>query len=78
MEKQTSERVGQRLIDVLTLAWLKPFSVQSNFAREHAKEVAALSSSGFITTKTLPGHNLYSTNWKITLAGLECLMEETE
>jgi hypothetical protein len=59
------------LTDVLHQAWVRPFSVQSNFAREHAAIVAMAASDGFITTRIAAG--VYARHWHITLKGLQHL-----
>lgn len=58
---------GPKLIDVLQRAWLRGFSIQSNFAQQHAAYVAAAASLGYITTRQPDG--TYSNQWHITLLG---------
>lgn len=61
----------EELIDVLTEAWKRGFTVQSNFAREQAEVVAMAASLGFITTRVMP--TVFSRNWQITSIGLSWL-----
>jgi hypothetical protein len=56
---------------VLMEAYLKPFKLQSDFARAFAAEVSALACMGFITT--LEGPGLYGRKWRITGTGLDQL-----
>lgn len=58
-----------QLLSVLLEAYLKPFKLQSDFARVFATEVAALACMGFITT--LEGPGLYGRKWRITGTGLD-------
>jgi hypothetical protein len=58
---------------VLHEAYLRPFKVQSDFAREFAQEVGALSSMGYITTAEAPG--FYGRTWRCTGYGMEHLRE---
>lgn len=59
------------LTKVLHRAWVQPFSVQSNYARENAAVVAMAASDGFITTRLAAG--VYARTWHITLKGLQHL-----
>lgn len=52
---------------VLQRAYVKPFTVQSNYARERAVEVAELASRGLITTHV--GDGIYSKHWRVSPAG---------
>lgn len=47
-------------------------SVQSNFAREYAVEMALCASLGFVST-VAPDGRAYGTQWYITTAGLTAL-----
>lgn len=59
------------LKEVLIEAYLSPFKLQSDFAREFAQEVACLASQGFIST--LEGPGMYGRKWRITGIGLDML-----
>lgn len=66
-----SDRTGGiaiEIVEVLTKAWVEPFTTKSDFARLHANVVAMAASDGFLTTKIAAG--LYSQHWKITPRGL--------
>jgi hypothetical protein len=63
----------QPLYEVVHEAYLGGFSVQSNFAREKAQEVAAAASIGFISTLEAP--DLYGRTWHITGPGLQHLRD---
>lgn len=63
----------QPLYEVVLEAYLGGFSVQSNFARENAQEVAAASSIGFISTLEAP--DMYGRTWYITGPGLQHLRD---
>lgn len=66
-----------KLNTVLHIAYIEGFSVQSNFARKFAQEVAALASLGMITTKVVRGQTpVFGRVWRITKEGLEFLSEE--
>lgn len=58
------------LIDTLSAIHESPKSLQSNFCRIHAQEVARLASLGLITT-ALKGS--YGTKWRLTFKGLRVL-----
>jgi hypothetical protein len=71
MEKQRLDLHGQipiELIPVLDRAYTKGFSVQSDFYRDNAVEVALCASLGFITT-LVPGG--YGSVWRITPKGMK-------
>lgn len=57
---------------VLTWAHEGPFSVQSNFARSMAPEVALAASLGYISV-VAPDGRTYTRSWYITAAGLTAL-----
>jgi len=61
-------------IRVLHRAYIQPFSLQSDYAREHAFEVAELASRGLITTQVWADQ--YGKHWRVTQAGL-ALLEQT-
>jgi hypothetical protein len=54
---------------VLHRAWKAGISLQSDFAREHAIELALAASCGFISTIDPNGQN-YRGMWRITASGL--------
>lgn len=56
---------------VLLEAFLAPFKIQSDFAREHAQEVGALACMGLISTQE--GPQQYGRKWRITGTGLDKL-----
>lgn len=56
------------MLDVLHRAYIAPFSLQSNFARENAQTVAALASMGLISTKI--SENSFGTLWRCTFEGV--------
>lgn len=58
-------------INVLHRAFVQPFSIQSNYAREKAQEVAELASRGLITTQLWTGE--YGKHWRVSRAGLALL-----
>lgn len=51
-----------------------PLSIQSNFARKHDGEIAALASTGLITS--LDSNGNATRQWRITPAGMIALTEE--
>jgi len=61
------------LIHILERAWRNPFTTKSNFAKEHASEVAAMASKGLISTK----RSAHTTEnlWKISPRGLRFLWD---
>jgi len=60
---------------VLQRAYLKPFSLQSEFARNHAHQAAEMSSRGLITTHI--GNGYYGRLWRVSAAGA-ALLEYTQ
>ena len=58
--------------DVLERAWIDPFYISSNFAREHSIETALAASMGWIGNITPDGHG-FTRQWHITLEGLVVL-----
>lgn len=58
----------QGLSGVVIEAHRRGFSVQSNFARDRADYVAMAASMGLISTKVVL--NIYSRDWRPTVAGL--------
>lgn len=59
----------ERMYHVVHAAYLKPFRIKSNFAREYCQEVAAAASIGLISTIESP--MVYAHNWRITGTGLD-------
>lgn len=59
------------LADVLLAAFISPFKLQSDFAREFAQEVACLACLGLISTQE--GPQQFGRKWRITGIGLEKL-----
>ena len=63
------------LLYVLKTVYLRGgISLQSNFARENAKVVAALASLGYLSTKEEA--DTFSNTWRPTFAGLLKLTEK--
>ena len=56
---------------VLQRAYFQPFSIQSNYARTKAREIAELSSRGLLTTKV--GSDAYARSWRVSPSGLGLL-----
>lgn len=66
-----------KINEVLFKCYTSGFAVQSNYARAHAQEVAALASLGMITTKVVRGNSpVFGRMWRITLSGMKLLSEE--
>jgi hypothetical protein len=59
--------MNNQTLTVLQRAYVQPFTVQSNYARERAVEVAELASRGLITTHV--GDGMYSKHWRVSQAG---------
>lgn len=59
---------------IIHKAYICPFTVQSNFARMHAKEIAMLASSGYLTTEERKAR--YGRTWRVTALGLDFLKTE--
>lgn len=67
----------KKLNEVLHKAYLDGFELQSNYARSHPQEVAALASMGMISTKLVRGVTpVFGRRWRITLDGIDFLAEE--
>ncbi|MET3457821.1 hypothetical protein ABIC88_004415 [Pseudomonas kilonensis] len=66
--------MNRRTLTVLQRAYIEPFTVQSNYARENSLRVAELASRGLLTTHA--GHGVYSKHWRVTPAG-RALLEYT-
>lgn len=66
--------MNRKTLIVLQRAYIEPFTVQSNYARENAVCVAELASRGLLTTHA--GHGTYSKHWRVTQAG-RALLEYT-
>jgi hypothetical protein len=64
--------VPEGVWDVVESAWNQPFSLASNYAREHLLEVAFAASIGWISTLSPNGIG-YSRLWHVTLEGLSAL-----
>lgn len=62
------------MLEALHAIYLAPRSIQSDFAREKALEVAALASQGHITT--LVQKDTYGRQWRITPKGHALLSVE--
>lgn len=62
---------NRKLREVLKRAFMFPFKLQSDYARENAVEVAALASAGYLTS--FVGPREYSNKWRVTAIGIEKL-----
>jgi len=62
-----------KLKEVLKRTFLFPYKLQSDYARENSLEVAALASTGYISTSTAPGQ--FGGKWRITGMGIEKLRD---
>lgn len=62
------------LPEIVHKAYLYPFTVQSNFARRYATEIAILASSGYLTTEERKG--IFGKTWRVTSLGLALLKNE--
>ena len=56
---------------VLLAAYISPFKLQSDFAREFSQEVACLACLGLISTQEAPQQ--FGRKWRVTGVGLEKL-----
>ena len=56
---------------VLHRAYMHPFLIQSNYAREHSHAVTELASRGLITTQLWS--NSFGKHWRVSRAGLALL-----
>lgn len=63
----------QKLREVLKQAFLFPFKLQSDYARDNALYVGALASAGYISTHMGPGQ--YGNKWRVTGIGMEKLQK---
>lgn len=63
--------MDERTEKVLRRAYLKSFSLQSQFARDYSYEVAEAASRGLITTHIGNGH--HGKLWRVSSAGLAYL-----
>lgn len=59
------------LAEVLRIAFISPFKLQSDFARMYAQEVACLACLGYISTQE--GPQQFGRKWRVTGIGLEKL-----
>lgn len=60
--------IPEHVWEVLQAAWDQPFSVASNFSREHAAEVAFAASMGWLSTISPTGRS-YTRLWHLTAEG---------
>lgn len=63
--------MNKHTLKVLQRCYIQPFTVQSNYAREKATEVAELASRGLITTHV--GQGTYSKHWRVSPPGMSLL-----
>ena len=64
--------MDRETLEALHLVFLAPRSIQSDFSRERAQEVAALASQGYITT--CQAKDTYGRQWRITPTGQTVLV----
>jgi hypothetical protein len=62
------------LPEIVHKAYLSPFTVQSNFARKYATEIAMLASGGYLTTEER--RDTFGKTWRVTSLGLAFLKNE--
>jgi hypothetical protein len=58
---------------VLRRAWLAPFTISCDFARQYAAYVALAACKGLITTRISNG--VFGRTWRITAIGLRLINE---
>lgn len=63
--------MDKQSVIVLQRSYLKPFTLQSDFARTNSVHVAELASRGLLTTHV--GHSYYGRRWRVTAAGRSLL-----
>jgi hypothetical protein len=89
MTTETQPREEDYLVEAVTpvvmAAWVSPFTTKSDYAREHASEVAAAACLGYITTAVYftadyleprPGATEFGERWRLTLRGAKLLAGE--
>ena len=59
--------MNKTTIIVLQRCYIQPFTLQSEYAREHSQSVAELASRGLITTQVATDD--YGKVWRVTAAG---------
>ncbi|WP_067516879.1 hypothetical protein [Endozoicomonas ascidiicola] len=59
--------LSKQTVIVLQRCYLKPFTLQSQYARDNSREVAELSSRGLITTQVSTEE--YGKVWRVNAAG---------
>ena len=59
-------------LETLHLVYLAPRSIQSDFARERAQEIAALASQGYVTTRQ--AKDTFGRLWRVTPPGQSILI----
>lgn len=69
--------IPEHLWAVLGKAWIRPLSLQSDFTRQHSREVALAASLGYISTLTPDGKD-HLASWRITELGLRALKENMQ
>lgn len=67
-----SEEMAEELHWVIVKAYTHGIAIQSNFAREHAAQVAAAASLGLITTSLMGD---FGRTWRVTELGLRLANE---
>lgn len=70
-------RYPKLIWQVVSIAWERGISVQSNYAREHADIIALAASLGWISTVSLDGKG-YSREWNVTAEGTIALNHQQE
>lgn len=65
--------INEHLFDVCLEAYKRGFTVQSDFAREHAEFVAMAASMSLITTHVM--NNVFGREWRPTAKGFRFIQE---
>lgn len=58
---------------VLRRAWLAPFTLSCDFARQHVAHIALAACKGLITTRI--SNSVFGRTWRITAVGLRLINE---
>lgn len=76
MGNPSSEELGLRLTEVLERAYKQPFTLQSDYARQHIAAVGAAASLGLLTTQTSPAIKSFGNRWRVTGEGLKFIEQK--
>ena len=63
------------VLSVIAQAWSEGFTTRSDFARQHAEQVAVAACRGLITTKD-PVSGDWQRKWRVTPKGAEYLFHD--